>query len=657
MNSFFYPKLAAGNLKKNKRTYFPYLLTCIVSIVMFYSLISISNNPGIDQLPGAESLNVILGLGTVVIGIFATILLFYTNSFLIKQRKKELGLYSILGMEKKHIAKTLFFEIVYLAIASLLLGLILGVLLSWLLFALLMELLNFSIPFSFIISPSAVITTVVLFGVIFLLTLLSDFWQIKLSNPIQLLHSSRQGEKEPKTKWILTILGIISLGFGYGIALTVKDPLSALMLFFLAVIFVIFGTYALFTAGSIAALKLLRKNKRFYYRSQNFISVSGMIYRMKQNAVGLANICILSTMVLVVVSTTVSLYLGQEDILQARFPTEISVLSSNEAQNRDQIQKWVDQAKDQTGVKATRTYSYSYMGFSCYRPDGTEFLSEATQIDTVPGHYCTVMMLTLEDYNKMHKNYELLEESEALIYSSGPNYGEKSLTIGGKEFQIRKELSESLLAKKQKQVIMPEYYLIVKDQSTIRQVYESFYQEEFPGLTYCYSFDFDGTSQQKQQFAENLSALTKGAENLQVQSREQMRQQWYSVYGGFLFLGIFLGLMFMMATVLIIYYKQISEGYDDRERFEIMQKVGMSDKEVKKTIQKQILMVFFLPLVGAVVHIAVAFSVISQLLLLFSLSNTLLFLACTLATVLIFALIYTLVYFVTARTYYRLVER
>ena len=308
MKCLFYPKLAAGNLKKNRRTYFPYLLTCTVSIVMFYTLLSISTNPGLDQMPGSASVKSILMLGTIIIGMFATVLLFYTNSFLMKQRKKELGLYSILGMEKKHVAKTLFFETLYLALISLAVGLGLGILLSRLLFSLLTHLLSFSTPLEFSIFPSSIVITAALFGFIFLLTLMSNFWQIKTANPIQLLHGGQLGEKEPKTKWVLAILGLISLGSGYAIALTVNNPLDALMLFFLAVVLVIFGTYALFTAGSIAILKILRKNKKFYYRPQNFISVSGMIYRMKQNAVGLANICILSTMVLVVVSTTAVSY-------------------------------------------------------------------------------------------------------------------------------------------------------------------------------------------------------------------------------------------------------------------------------------------------------------------------------------------------------------
>ena len=661
MSRIFYPKLAAGNLKKNRRTYFPYLLTCIVSIVMFYTLLSVSTNPGLDHMPGSASVKLILTLGTIVIGMFAVVLLFYTNSFLMKQRKRELGLYSILGMEKKHVAKTLFFETLYLALISLAAGLGLGILLSRLLFFLLVHMLNFSTALQFTLSLPGITATLILFSFIFLLTLLSNFWQIKAANPIQLLHGGQLGEKEPKTKWVLAILGLLSLGGGYTVALTVNNPLDALMLFFLAVVLVIFGTYALFTAGSIAILKLLRKNKKFYYRPQNFISVSGMIYRMKQNAVGLANICILSTMVLVVVSTTVSLFIGQEDILAARFPREITVTSQNGSQAKEQIAPLAAQAEQNSGAKAVNSYGYSYLPLACYRPDGTVWFSDAKDVPENDANYtcyCSVTLLTLEDFNRMQKSYELLGEGEALMYSSGPDYGLDTIAVGGEEFQIKKELSDSVLMKKQSRVIVADYYLIVKDEVVIEKVYAGFSGGEFPGLSYRYFCDLEGTARQKEQFAASLSqALSQATDGTRMESREQNRREWYSLYGSFLFLGVFLGAMFMMATVLIIYYKQISEGYDDHGRFEIMQKVGMSSREVKKTIRKQILMVFFLPLAGAAVHIAAAFNVISNLLMLFNLANTMLFLLCTLATVCIFALAYALVYLITARTYYKLVER
>ena len=314
MSKHIYPRLAVNNLKKNGSTYFPYMLTCICSIITFYTMQSIAKNPGLDAMPGAGSLGSMLDFGTVVIGIFSTVLLFYTNSFLIKRRKRELGLYSILGMEKKHIAMVLFYETLFTAGISLVLGLGGGMLISKLLFLLLLTILQLSTPIVFTISTSSLVSTALLFAVIFLMTLLTNFRQIHLSNPINLLRGGQKGEKEPKVSWPLAVIGVLALGGGYGIALTVESPIDALLLFFLAVILVILGTYCLFTAGSIAVLKLLKRNKKFYYNPKNFISVSGMLYRMKQNAVGLANICILSTMVLVTISTTVSLYVGQESM-------------------------------------------------------------------------------------------------------------------------------------------------------------------------------------------------------------------------------------------------------------------------------------------------------------------------------------------------------
>ncbi|WP_406542331.1 FtsX-like permease family protein [Clostridium ljungdahlii] len=337
MNKLFYPRLAVINIKKNSKTYFPFILTCICTIMMFYIMHAISINKGLDGASGSESLKTLLFLGTIVIGIFSAIFLFYTNSFLIKRRKKEIGLYNVLGLEKKHIAKILFFECIFTSVISLTAGLIGGIILNKLMFLLLIKMLNFKVSFGFSISVPSIIKTLIVFCSIFFVTLLSNLFQIKILKPIELLKGSEQGEKEPKTKWIMTIIGLAALCGGYGIALNVKSPLAALNLFFGAVILVMIGTYALFTAGSIAVLKFLRKQKNFYYKTGHFISVSGMMYRMKQNAVGLANICILSTAVLVMLSTTISLYAGMEDILKLRYPRDI-VVTAKET-NKSQIQK------------------------------------------------------------------------------------------------------------------------------------------------------------------------------------------------------------------------------------------------------------------------------------------------------------------------------
>ena len=372
--AFFYAKLAASNIRKNSRLYLPYLLACICTVAMFYIMLFISTNNGLGNMAGADSLILILRLGSIVIGIFSVILLFYTNGFLMKQRKRELGLYNILGMEKKHIARILLAECLYVATLSLSLGLGAGILFSKLVLMLLLNLVNFPIPFGFQISPAALSTTAILFGGIFLLTLLKNLRQVQIAQPIELLHSSNTGEREPRTKWPLAIIGFLCLGAGYAIAIFTKNPLEALLLFFVAVILVIIGTYSLFTAGSIAVLKLMRRNKRYYYQANHFTSISGMLYRMRQNAVGLANICILSTMVLVMISFTTSLFFGMDDALRNQFPRNIEVRGSEMTQEQSQqLIQTLDHAVESSEIPTENLIYYRYLSIGLQK-QGNDFL-------------------------------------------------------------------------------------------------------------------------------------------------------------------------------------------------------------------------------------------------------------------------------------------
>ncbi len=659
MRKLFYPKLALTNLKKNRSTYFPYMLTCIVSIATFYTMYSIADNPGLTQMPGYGTLSMILWLGTVIIALFSTALLFYTNSFLIKRRKKELGLYSILGMEKRHIVKTLFFETLFTSVLSLALGLLLGALFSKLLFLILLYLLNLSTPIVFALSWGGMGVTALLFAGIFLLTLLTNFWQIHVSNPITLLKGGQTGEKEPKASWLLTLIGILALGGGYGIALTVQSPLDALLLFFLAALLVIIGTFALFTSGSIALLKLMRRNKRFYYKPKNFISVSGMIYRMKQNAVGLANICILSTMVLVVVSATVSLYLGQERILDERFPLDITIECADDQAQVDGVRLAVKEQQEKSGVAITDYYEYrnfSFVGFSQQNMILTDipkdFQGNATN------YICNVILLPLEDYNRIQGTNETLEKDEVLLFAHAGQFASQTLWLDERSFSVKKELDSFVLREKTETAPQNSFYVVLSDLDVLAEIMAAYPQDSEPAFLSCTTqFNLAGSDETVTAFSAALREECKSSiPGVSVDSRSLNREDWYATFGGFLFLGLFLGMLFMMAMVLIIYYKQISEGYDDHDRFEIMQKVGMSKQEVKKTIHKQILMVFFLPLLLACVHIAAAFPVISKLLLVFSMTDTALNLTCTVVTVLFFALLYAVVYSLTARAYYRIIQ-
>ncbi|KNZ41143.1 ABC transporter permease [Acetobacterium bakii] len=663
MNRLFYPKLALLNLKKNANTYIPYILTCIGSIITFYTMISIYGNEGLDSMPGSGNLKMILFLGTIFIGIFAVIFLFYTNSFLIKRRKKELGLYSILGLEKKHIARVLFYETLYTAAISLVLGLLGGILIGKLLFLLLLNMIRFQTPIAFYVDVRGLFITAAVFFLVFLLTLLTNFLQVKLANPIDLLKGGEQGEKEPKASWIMTVIGLISLGIGYAIAFTVKSPLEALLLFLVAVLFVIVGTYALFTSGSIALLKMLKKNKPFYYQSRNFISVSGMIYRMKQNAVGLASICILCTMVLVTISTTISLYIGQESMMRDLFHLDVGITGEAAMVDPSAIERIIEEAQTKGNVEVVDKLNFNYSQFTAMQ-EGSHFLPDTYEESNGDdmAYYDEVSdfsIISLSDYNQMAQTHKTLAENEVMVFSVGENYNEKAIAFGNNDYTVKEELEFIPIDSKKKENFMDKYYLIVNDEQTMTTILQSMEVKDQPNTVLAATlFNLNGTEAHKMLFSENLKAsLTQLNPDFYMDNLYLSISEWYAIFGGFLFLGVFLGALFMMATVLIIYFKQISEGYEDRDRFEIMQKVGMDKKEVKKTIGKQILMVFFLPLAVAVIHVGFAMPVITKMLAVFRLTDTTLIILCTLATALVFALFYALIFMLTAKAYYKLVKQ
>lgn len=666
MNKLFYIKLALTNLKKNSKTYFPYMLTCIGSIMMFYMMCAIGKNKGLDGVSGSESLKSILALGTVVIGIFSTIFLFYTNSFLTKRRKKEFGLYNILGMEKKHIAKMLFWETVFTSFSSMLIGLAGGLIGSKLMFLFLLKLLNFKLSMSFSISFMSIATTLVLFTCIFLSTLLFNLLQIRLAKPIELLHGGENGEKEPKTKWIITIIGIITLGIGYYMAFTIKSPLDALTLFFIAVTLVIIGTYCLFTSGSIALLKILRKNKVFYYKPRHFTSISGMIYRMKQNAVGLANICILSTMVLVILSSTVSLYIGMEDELYARYPRAIQITSPVTSENdTETFNSIVKEAKIKYSLNFTNLMDYRFSYLSAEK-SGDDFISYNSSYGGMSNKNLFVI-IPLEDYNRITGSNKTLAPGEVFSFILKSDLNMKNFTLLGEKYTLKEVLPPMEVDKTTSGYTLNCYYLVVDNLATMKKLCDkgANLANKPAEVLRIYAFDTSSGDGDTSLINEintkfineiNTNFSESGNKETMVESRDMNRESFLTIYGSLFFLGIFLGILFLMATVLIIYYKQVSEGYDDKERFSIMQKVGMSKEEVRKSIKSQVIMVFFIPLVTAFVHIAFAFPMLTKLLALLNLTNINLFIICTIGTAFIFAAIYGFVYSLTAKVYYKIVN-
>lgn len=642
MNNFIYEKLAVTNLKNNRKTYVPYIFTGVLTVMMFYIIDALSRGKGITQ----DTLKICLQYATGVIVVFAVIFLFYTNSFLIKRRKKEIGVYNILGMGKRHIARMMAVETILTAGISILGGLVFGIIFGKLMYLLLLKILHNSVDMQFSVNGTAIVQTVILFAGIFLLTYLYNILQIQLVNPVELLHGGNQGEKEPKSRWLLVIVGVAALGNGYWIALTTEAPLEALLKFFVAVVCVIIGTYALFIAGSIVVLKILRKNKAYYYNPKHFTSVSGMIYRMKQNGAGLANICVLSTMVLVMVSTTVSLYAGMEDILDSRFPRDVSIVCNEADTNKEEtLQRLIKEQCEKAGVKITDRVRYRYGSMNAVLKGNNLEKVEQYYPDN---HFYYVEMITQEEYNRIEKKNVSLKEQEILTYTTNGKCGKKQINIAGQNYQVKKELSEMTSQPKSTAEMYKTLYIVFANAEQIERI------EPF---SYADKFNLKGDDgKQKEALEQIQNEFYEKIPDGMMESRMLSRSSFYELYGGLFFIGIYLGSMFIMATVLIIYYKQISEGYDDRERYQIMQKVGMSKKEVKRSIRSQVLSVFFLPLIVAVIHVAVAFKVMTKILGVLNLTNVLLFAVCTIITIAVFAVFYIIVYSITAKEYYRSVN-
>ena len=641
----FFPRLALVNLVRNSRYYGPYLLSCGALAAMYYILRFLTWNEVIQTVRGAAYLQVMMSIGCFVVALFSAVLLLYANSFVMKRRQKELGLYNILGLEKRHIAALCFWETLLCAAVVIPGGIAAGILLSKLILLLLLKLVQIPVQFGFSVSVRGVGETAALLGVLFLLALLWNLLRLGRSRPIELLHSDSAGEREPKTKRLLAVLGLAALLGGYAIALTTRNPVNALMLFFVAVILVMLGTYCLFTAGSIALLKRLRANKGFYYQTHHFTAISGLLYRMKQNAVGLANICILACMVLVTVSGTLCLYLGAEKSLDGKYPDDILVTQTlkddtDPAATLDLVQRTVADAGRQMADLRYETSASFHARYS-----GNTLLADLDR----PGTAAEVTFLTADEYQRLTGNPVDLGENEVLVCTEG-------LTLP-EDFYFE-DVPLHVKARLDTFPAGDISYADTGGMTALGLVADDAFAAcladmDLVSKSFRIRFDLDGTDQEKLDCAESLLAASNGA--FSVRSRQDMAVEFYTMYGGFLFLGIFLGLLFLLATVLIIYYKQVSEGYEDQRRYQIMQQVGMSPREVALSIRGQILLVFFLPLLTAGLHILVAFPMICRILELFSLYDTRLFAICTAGTLAAFAAVYALVYGLTARTYERIV--
>ncbi len=664
MKALFYPRLAWTGIKNNRRLYLPYILTCIGMVAMFYIMLSLSTGEFLDKMRGGTTLGSVLGLGAGVIGFFAVLFLFYTNSFLIRRRKKEFGLYNILGMGKRNIARVLFSETLILAAVSLVFGLILGAALSKLAELGLAYFVESDAGYDFTVYPTAMGYTVLLFVCIFLLLFFKSVGQVGLSNPVELLHSESVGEKPPKANWVFGVLGIVILAAAYYISVTIEQPVAALGWFFIAVLMVIAATYLLFIAGSVLLCRILQKNKRYYYKPNHFVSVSSMAYRMKRNGAGLASVCILITMVLVMIASTSCLYFGKNDVLRSQYPhdfnstVDFDTLDEVTQENIDKTKAAIDAFMDKNGgisfgicgksdrVTGELRDGVFYMGDDVYDPEYSSFL----------------YIIDLADYNRNTGSSYRLNDGEALVFASSRTYDHDTIRIeGGREYKVVKSdgtidfiRDTDMLGFSAVYIVVPDFYSSAEDllQATEKQGVSQ------PWLQWRYQFDSSADYLTQLEIEEGIWDVIAQAHSggYGLSSLAGARDDFYGSFGGLFFLGIMLSIVFIIAAVLIIYYKQVSEGYEDQSRFEIMQKVGMTKKDIRKSINSQMLTVFFLPLLFAIVHLGFAFPMINKLLLLFGLDNLGLLLLTAAISALVFALFYIIVYRVTSNAYYSIVS-
>ena len=685
MNEKMYISLGRNNIKKNKGVFFPFALAASSMIALYYVISSIyASVLGSEKFYGYETVCFVLFLGTWICCIFAAGVIFYANGFLLKQRSKELGLYSILGMEKRHIAKVLFWEMAFLGSGCIAAGLFFGILFTKIMFLLLLKMMHLSTGITFLISGKVIVRTILIFVLVFGVNMIRNILKTSMIRPINLFLDSRKGEREPKAKWVQAVLSLLFLFAGYYIAVTTKDPIKAITHFFAAVLFVMAGTYFLFMSGSVALLKLLKKNKKYYYHKTHFIAVSGMMYRMKRNAAGLANICILSTAVLVVFSSTVSLYAGISDHLKSYCirdittvygcPTKIQYekeLPEGEntpyhAFDPKEAEKAVSSYAEENSLKITDAYS-AYHIFMIGKEDGEQNFTQGLDVTNLKDAVMIIVM-SRQEYNqnvRQEERFQKLPEGCAWVLDSEKKINDKDkFSLYGMQFEA-KCIPEEMTAKKgfgetfrnafgAIELLSRNIFILLPDQAALEELAE---QGDLQ-MSYEYSFNPDGSREDIDSFYTGLGEALDRAGISHVESVESIyaeEEYFQRLYASLFFIGIFIGVMFLLAAVLIIYYKQISEGYEDRENFAIMQKVGMGKKEVQKVISTQILQVFFLPLALAALHIVFAFPIIQRVLAILGLSNVRLFIGCTIGSMFVFTAVYGAVYYLTAKTYYKIV--
>ena len=651
----FYIRLAVSNVKKNKPVYYPFFLTNILSVMIFFCLASIQNQAIIATLPGSYIFVQFLKVGVVMTGMFVGVFLLYTNGLLIRQRKKELGLYTIFGLEKKHIAKVLMLESLLLTAAGLVAGILSGVVLGKLFFLILLKLLHLGSGLAFQFLTKAAMQTSICFIIIGVLILFYNLFSVMKAKPVELLYADHKGDDYHSFVWLKALLGILCIGGAYALIFTIPSPIDIIGRVFPIALLILLGTLFFFSSCSVVLLQALKKNDNYYYKPQNFISVSGLIYRLKQNAKGLSNICILSMVVMVIATTTLALYVGQKEMISFRFPMETKISVSDIADGQPTLPQFVHKTAEQYDMEISRKADYNVTYISGVYKDNT---ISVYQPDIYPPDMtCGVYLITWEDYSHMEEGAEPLGADEVFVFSSSKDLGVSEISFDSLKYRVKAELSE--LAIQSKSVLSSEthYYFICPMQKDIDNILAELSPAENK-FSQTYSMMFDAEGGQETDFNAALqNQLGSNYAGAKYENAETKRQSDNYTYGGFLFIGLLLSLLFMIFLALVIYYKQITEGYSDRYNFEVMQKVGLDRNEVSAIVHKEIRTMFFLPLIIAVIHLAVSLYAVAMLLAVFGLTNVLVLLLCAGTISLLFAFIYIVMYFSTAKTYCKIVMR
>ncbi len=653
------PKLAITGMQKNSVIYLPYLLTYAFSTAIYFIFEAILDNKLLKTIPYSDYMLVLMMVGKVLLALILIPFLFYTNSFLIKRRNKELALYNILGLEKRHIASMMLVESIGIFLVSCCVGMLFGGVFSKLIFAILMKLCALPTKTAFTVSIHSMVNTLALMGIITIINLFVNLLHVFRSSPTELMQSQKTGEKEPKRLWLPTMIGIVCLGIGYVIAIRAKMDSMIFLYFFLAVFLVCVGTYFLFTSGSIAFLRFLKKNNKFYYKSKNYVTIAGMIYRMKKNAAGLSNICIFGTMIIITLICTTVLIFGQDGAIRFLCPYDVLYkFSDSEKTDIDEFQQTAEKLAQKHQLKIEDKKELDYYKLNMIEDDKKLTLNENT---FYADNQHDVLLITLDDYKHLVTPEsgvpEQLGKDDVLIFSTGADFARKEITIEENTYQIVKEVNLIGIANKEPRNLNRGYYfLIMKDKNAVQQLIDDLYGVNGAVLTKTIRFQLQGSEENKEKYMQDMELCKSMPGYLAEDDIIDWSKSTRSMNGGLVFLGIFFGIIFSTFLLLIMYYKQITEGLEDKSSYDIMQKVGMSGEDVKGTIQRQILLVFFIPLIGAIIHSIVGLHMVFYLLSALNIFNVLLMVKCAGATMVGFALLYTVSYLMTARTYYRIVK-